>query len=419
MNRINNSKTFILLTVVLCFFASCQRELDKAPVAIYEGKATHTIAELLEFHPLTSGFTYDTLPKGVVIQGTVISSDEEGNCYKYIAIDDGTAAVQVKINSSTLYPNYPLGQHVYVECDGLILGDYGLMYQLGWWENDEIQGISVNKLYKYVYKDGIPGPNPEPTIELTSANQIQGNMYGRLVRLKNVHFTTPGQVFAGTTSSGTENEISFEDGTKIILYTSMYAKFASQLTPAGVFDMTAILSRFRTTNQLVIRSLKDIGTPVIPPTYTEVPVYTMDVSQNPLDNGWLNQTNSGSSWEYMSGTAMRIVGAVGANDSWLISPSINASSYDNMRVTFVHRSLNGTSNRHVYYSTNYTGGDVQNAVWTPLNVNNYTTTFETYTQELPAEVLSSSNLRFAFRYQDNIQSTWLLKEFKLVSIVEQ
>ena len=316
MKRINISNIVMLMAVVLFLFASCRRELDVAPVATYDGKATHTIAQLLEFHPLTVGFTYDTLPQGIVIEGTVISSDKEGNCYKYITIDDGTAAVQIKINSSTLYPNYPLGQHLFVNCDGLILGDYGMLHQLGWWENDGIQGISTNKLYKHIFKDGVPGPDPQPSVELSSANQIQANMYNRLVRLKNVHFTDPGQVYANTTASGTENEITFEDGTKIILYTSMYAKFANELTPAGVFDMVALLSRFRTTNQLVIRSLNDIGTPVVPPTYTEVIVNAMDLSQNPLDNGWTNQVIAGSNWEYMSGNAMRIVGSTGANDTY-------------------------------------------------------------------------------------------------------
>ena len=67
MKRINISNIVMLMAVVLFLFASCRRELDVAPVATYDGKATHTIAQLLEFHPLTVGFTYDTLPQGIVI----------------------------------------------------------------------------------------------------------------------------------------------------------------------------------------------------------------------------------------------------------------------------------------------------------------------------------------------------------------
>ena len=405
----------LLLTVAVFLLTSCKRELDVAPIATFDGKATHTIAQLLEYHPITAGFTYDTLPKGIVIQGVVISSDKEGNCYKYITIDDGTAGVQIKINSSTLYYNYPVGQRIFVKCDGLVLGDYGMLPQLGWWENDGMVGISTNKLYQYIFKDGLPGAIPEP-IELTSAYQIQDNMYKRLVRIKNCHFKIPGEVFAGTTSSGTSNTIVFGDNSEIVLYTSMYANFASEHLPQGDFDMVAILSRFRTTNQLTLRFLSDIS---IYPVATEVVVNSLDLSQNPLDHGWTNKTVSGSSWEYMSGNAMKIAGVNGSNDSWLISPSINTTSYDNLKVSFTHRSLGGTANRQVYYSTNYTGGDVQNADWTPLAGVTYDNGFTTCTQELPAEVLNSNNLRFAFRYQDNISSTWLLSAFKVYTIVEQ
>ncbi len=411
-------KISLLLTVAVFLLTSCKRELDVAPIATYDGKATHTIAQLLEYHPLTAGFTYDTLPKGIVIQGVVISSDKEGNCYKYITIDDGTAGVQIKINSTSLYMNYPIGQRVFVNCDGLVLGDYGMLPQLGWWENDGMVGINSNVLYKYIFKDGAPGQVPEP-IELTSVYQIQDNMYNSLVRIKDCHFKYPGQRFAETTSSGTSNDIVVEGGGEIVLYTSRYADFASQLTPEGTFDIVAILSRFRTTNQLTLRFLSDISTPVVPPVATEIVVSSLDLSQNPLDNGWINKTISGSSWEYMAGNAMRIVGTAGSNDSWLISPAINATNYDNLTLSFTHRSLSGTGNRQVYYSTTYTGGDIVESEWHSMNVSDFNTTFTTYNAILVDELLSSNNVRFAFRYNDNTNSTWLLSAYKVSSIVEQ
>ncbi len=406
-----------LIVVALCF-SSCKKELDVAPHSTFEGQATHTIAQLLEYHPITVGFTYDTLPKGIVIQGVVISSDKEGNCYKYITIDDGTAGVQIKINNSTLYYNYPVGQRVFVKCDGLVLGDYGMLPQLGWWENDGMEGITTNELYKYIFKDGLPGGTPEP-IDLTSAYQIQDNMYNRLVRVRNCHFKYPGQVYAGTASSGTSNDIVFADGSEIVLYTSRYAKFAGELTPKDTFDMVAILSRFKTTKQLTLRFLSDIGNFRPNKVITEVIVSKMDLTQNPLDNGWTNKTISGSSWEYLSGNAMRISGTAGGNDSWLISPPVDATAYDNLSVSFTHRSLNGTSNRQVYYSTSYNGGDIDENEWYSLNVNVFNSVFTTFTTSLPAELLSSPNLRFAFRYNDNTTSTWLLSDFKVSSIVEQ
>lgn len=415
----------LLLTVAVFFLTSCHRDLDIAPESTYDGVANLTIAELLEYHvPAANIDTYDTLPKGIVIEGTIISSDEEGNCYKYITIDDGTAGVVIKINSSTLYTNYPLGQHVFVNCDGLVLGDYYKQMQLGWWENGSMQGISTNKLYKHIFKDGLPGPAPEPSFELTSASQIQNNMYNRLVRLKNVHFDQPGLLFAsGTSAQDQSRKIVFENGSSITLYTSFYAKFASQPTPAGVFDMTAILSIHASTKQVAIRSLDDIGTPVIVPTFTEVDVYNLDLNLNPLENGWTVQTNAGNSWQYFSNSttkAIRITGMADVeNNSWLISPPINTNGYENLTVSFTHRSFKNFINRDVYYSTTYVDGNPENAVWIPLNGITYSNESTTHTQELPADVLNSNNLRFAFKYHDNTTSSWYVMDFNVSTIVEQ
>lgn len=407
----------LLLSIVMIFSSACKKELDVAPYATFDGKATHTIAELLQFHPLTEGFTYDTIPQGIIIQGIVISSDKEGNCYKYITIDDGTAGVQIKISSSSLYTNYPLGQRVFVKCDGLVLGDYGMLHQLGWWENGSMQGINTNRINKYIFRDGLPGATPAP-IELNSANEIQDNMYNRLVKIKNCHFKYPGSVFAETTSSGTSNEIVFTDGSEIVLYTSAYAKFASQLTPEGKFDMIAILSRFRTTKQLVLRSLDDMGTPTVDPVIHEKVVYNMDLSQNPLLNGWSNTTTAGSSWEYLpSASACLIQGMQGNNDSWLISPAINATNYDNVSLSLTHRSPNGTNGRHLYYSTSYNGGAINPADWTEIDLGTLGQGYTTFTYDIDEEIFTQPNLRFALRYTDNTNSTWLITSFKLTSYV--
>lgn len=419
MRKLSYSITLVL-TIAVFFLTSCHRDLDVAPIATYNGKATHTIAQLLEYHQLTGNTSYDTLPDGIVIQGIVISSDKEGNCYKSLTIDDGTAGLQIKIDGKSLYKNYPLGQQIFVKCDGFVLGEYGMLYQLGWCENEEVIGINTNVLYRCIFRNGVPGNTPEP-IELTSANQIQDYMYSRLVRIKNVHFTSPGRLFAATSAPADQSqEITFEDGTKITLYTSSYANFARQSTPEGVFDMVAILSRYRTTNQLTLRSLSDMTTPIVPPTATEVVVSSMNLSQNPLDNGWICKTLAGSSWEYVANKAsMKIVGTASNNDSWLISPSINASNYDNLKLIFEHRSIGGSANRQVYYSTTYTGGDINENEWHSLNVNNFSNETTTYAAYLPEELLSASNLRIAFRYYDNTTSTWLLSQFKVSTIVEQ
>lgn len=276
-------------------------------------------------------------------------------------------------------------------------------------------GIEANVLNRYIFKDNMYGHIPDP-IEITSASQIQDYMYNRLVKVKRCHFKYPDVMFADGNGYATSNDIIFSDGSSIVLHTLAGATFASVLTPQDTFDMVALLSRFGNTNLLILRFLNDMDN-FIAPGYKLV-VSEMNLSQNPLNNGWINKNISGSSWEYIQGAAMRITGDTGDNDSWLISPAIDATAYDNLSISFTHRSLNGTANRQVYYSTTYTGGDINESEWHSLNVNSFTTNFTEYIFILPNELLTSSNVRIAFRYNDDTNSTWLLSSFKVFTIAE-
>lgn len=80
--------------------------------AMYQGKPT-----------LVSG--------NVWIKGQVSSSDQSGNIYNEIYLQDDSGAIDLKLGRSSLYNEYQLGQWVYVKCDGLTLGSYNGMPQLG------------------------------------------------------------------------------------------------------------------------------------------------------------------------------------------------------------------------------------------------------------------------------------------------
>ncbi len=68
----------------------------------------------------------------LVIGGQVSTSDQSGNIYKSIYIQDATGGIEIKIGKTGLYNDYKLGQWVYVVCDGLTLGSYNGMVQLGY-----------------------------------------------------------------------------------------------------------------------------------------------------------------------------------------------------------------------------------------------------------------------------------------------
>lgn len=61
----------------------------------------------------------------LVIKGEVTSSDESGNVYREIYIQDATGAIDFKIGRSSSYDDYKPGQILYINCQGLTLGEYG------------------------------------------------------------------------------------------------------------------------------------------------------------------------------------------------------------------------------------------------------------------------------------------------------
>ena len=61
----------------------------------------------------------------IVIRGEVTSSDESGNVYRELYLQDATGAIDFKIGRSSSYDDYKVGQILYVNCSGLVLGEYG------------------------------------------------------------------------------------------------------------------------------------------------------------------------------------------------------------------------------------------------------------------------------------------------------
>lgn len=126
----------------------------------------------------------------VVIEGQVTSSDESGNIYRSLYIQDNTGGIEVKIGLSSLYDEYKVGQLVSVKCEGLTLGNYGGMLQLGVEDptgSYETAYMDVNSLIAaHVFK----GAKAEPLapVELDEAGLKDPANYGKYVTVKNLQY---------------------------------------------------------------------------------------------------------------------------------------------------------------------------------------------------------------------------------------
>lgn len=410
-------KAYLLLLMVSLLSMSCNRDLDVAPVLTFDGKANHTIAELLEYHPIGSLDSYDSIPKGVIISGIVVTSDEHGNIYKYLNIQDSTGGIQIKINNTALYHKYKVGQRVFVRCDGLVLGDYRRLPQLGWWANGAMEPIASNREANYIFRDGLPGTAPAPKV-ITSVSQIQSRDYNTLVKLEGATFNNGGDLTFSDPYASTSRTITLSGGGTVELRTSNYADFAQRLLPEGTGSIVGILTRYNNTNQLTIRSLDDLSN-----FGSDQVIYEADLSSNILENGWNTVRKAGSrNWEYIaSSRRISITGADGEqNDSWLLSPALNLSSYQDVRLVINHRipgNLGSNSHMKVYYSIASPSSPFNESDWTELAVSSYPAAFGNTVIDIPNTAVSNTNFRIAFRYNDNRNSNWTLAAITFQSYV--
>ncbi len=249
---------------------SCDNDFDRPPVIVPVAtiEANTAISELKEaYWNEISNNAYTTIPvnaKGdsIVIAGTVISSDKSGNIYKGIYLRDETGVTYIRVNAYDLYESYQPGQEVRVNVTGLLIGGYGRAPQIGSLYNNQVGQVAEAEFKLRAQCNGLPEKGGVDPVVTTIANlnsyknnaeDLQKWMF-QLVKLENVSFEDGGVKLwtdkPGDTGSTSRN-ITDSEGNKIIAYTSNKATFASDVLPKGTGSVTAILSYYNGTWQLL------------------------------------------------------------------------------------------------------------------------------------------------------------------------
>ena len=413
-------KISIIVIAIAAILTGCNLDPDVAPMPTFVGEANTTIAELLAMHTIGSEDSYDSIPVGsnIIICGYVTTSDEWGNNYKYLNIEDETGGIQIKIDNKALYHKYRVGQKLYVKCDGLVLGDYRKLPQLGLWANGSMQAIPSFKTYLYLFPDGSPmgAPNPIVMTSIPSANEIPSTMYNRRVILQGATFVEGGLATFSDPGAATSHDIKMADGTTVTLRTSNYATFASELLPVGTGEITGILTRYNNYVQIVINSPADLVGFTVP--LERRTVFSVNYA-NAFNEGWI-QTGSGNPWQTLVNSSFSgfFVNPSADEDHYLISPAINLNSTESPELSFTHRAPQGfdPSTMMCFYTPEYTG-DVNTTLWIPLplTASNGVTTSVNELFALP-EGAQTSNFRLMFHIT-NASSSWYLSDIKITGLV--
>ncbi len=417
MNRKNILSILFVLAIIAFSFSSCVKgEFDEPPITIpkVDFKANSTIADLLIKYPGACDSVKDT----IVISGIVTANDESGNIYKAIVIQDATAGLLVAINQTSLYADYRVGQRVFIKCQGMYLGRYHGLPQLGYTNSGAIGQLPAVLIRQHIFADSLPGKKVEPLVVLPTALNI--SMVNKLVRLENVAFTDAGSPWADDAASGDRG---LDGGpTTFIVRTSNYSNFATLPIPSGNGTIQGILSIYNTTYQLTIRDTSDIIG------FKNTKTFFSESFASGLGNFTTQNVLGAQVWTFSASYGAVMSGFAGgnnANEDWLISPAINLTGAASGILRFSHAINKGDlatvqSDHTVWISKNYSSGAPSTATWEQLTVPGYPTGSDwTFVSSgdvvIPAAYLGQTNVKIAFKYLSTAaqSASWEIKSVKV------
>lgn len=331
----------------------------------------------------------------LVIGAHVVANDESGNYYKTIVIQDGDGGIELKINDYDLYQTYPEGMEIYVKCKDLYLDTYGEVIQLGSIYEEggswNFGGIQPGDLFKHV----VTAPNIDPvTPTLVDVNDIDEDMIGMLVQLDEVQINESelGSTWADAILQYSVNHnLENCDGDIVVVRTSGYAIFASEIIPEGNGTFIGVVSAFNGTMQLYVRHLSDVdltgercdtggGGNEIDPVENVMEYFDNAVNyEDIVIEGWTNMNVVGTrKWQGKVFNDDKYAQSTGYNSGlpdmevWIITPPVINTNGDktlSFKSAMAYWEHSQNDPITIYASTDYDGTNFSTAVWTEVSAN--------------------------------------------------
>lgn len=430
----------ICLLVLAITVMSCEREYDRPPLSepTYKGpNANITISEFRERFKDATQDKPDTIKEDLILKAVIISTDETGNIYKTMYIQDETGGIGMLVDQSDVYATYRQGQLVYINLNGLCASYYGDI-QIGHLEG-YLYRTPWEVFQEHVMKSGWPDKNQievKTYSDISKLNENSNAVKATFVCLTGVHFVDGGKkpyVDTETENYGTR-VLKDAYGNSIDVRTSSYASFAAEMLPTGTGNIKAVLGNFNGTWQLSICSIDDVYGFTGPNPEDEggqgeggetpegTTLFEESFAKSQGDFTIKDVLVGGSyvwKWEtyndegYMKASSF-IGGSAKPSESWLISPAIDLTGVSSATLTFDHtHKFSGTpKEEHTVWIAQDGTED-----WKQLPFNTYASNSD-YTFVTPVIDISSytgKKVKIAFKYvsTDKAAGTWEVKNVKV------
>lgn len=283
MKKYNSFLKFLLIAFTALFITSCVHDdkYDDPNLDTFQCQdltANITIAQVKALHPMLPNandnkryvFPADS---PAILEGYVSSTDETGNIYKTIFIQDDpvnpTQGFVISVDAVSTYTKFPQGSKIYIKLKGMALGTYGNLIQLGIEDEraiatgqDAVSRIPEKQVPSVIFRSCTVRENIIPkvlTLQQMSSNE---NLLGALIQVNDAEFDSRllCSTYApnGATVDRQINDPTLSTATRVIR-NSGFASFSNQTLPSGKGKLIGIFSKFTTTYQLYINKAEDLA----------------------------------------------------------------------------------------------------------------------------------------------------------------
>ncbi|MES2702298.1 MAG: DUF5689 domain-containing protein [Bacteroidota bacterium] len=196
------------------------------------------------------------------VYGIVVADDRSGNIYKKIFIQDSSGGMQLIIDRSYLYGDYPVGRKVYVHLKGLSLTNYKgtpeIVYSMN--ADGTTNGIPTALIGTYIVKASYPNPVVPYEVSITDLYSNLNKYVNTLVKINNMQFEqgSANVVYSDPNTSTNRTVTNCSKTAKLTMYNSSFATFQPAITPDGNGSIVGVVSLYYSTPQLTLRDTADI-----------------------------------------------------------------------------------------------------------------------------------------------------------------
>ena len=384
--KLNVLKPVAIALLTAFAITSCVKDDDydipdpngKKPLPDYSGQVVSFANVLTKVTASVATYTADE-----AIEGYVISSDEGGNFYRkiYIQNADKNQGLSVAIDKSGLYTEFPVGAKIQLRLKDLTtqLNNSAIEVGYGTYTAPKSGRVSVGTMAEAIYKKHLFDTGERKTVaELAKvSNSIQevstDAHVDQLITLKGVHFPTDavGKTLydkSNALGGATNYKLTDANGKTIIFRTSSYAKFKDEKVPAGEVEVTGVLTKFNKDYQFMISNYADLvvkggtSTSTQTGTQTSTTVETLEASNATVADYVVGKTvklhgttvvKSGRTYiVFKDGTEIQVFSAKGVTISDAAKEKLATEGYEiNVTGVFTDYALkNGTVVKEILYS---------------------------------------------------------------------